>query len=85
MEVAVCSTCPCNGKTYVHLTAHRRTKTHRLWELQGEVRELTIRIKQLENENQRIRVKGEPSKVSVRKSHLGERIQHFLAIYETPR
>jgi hypothetical protein len=59
MEVSVQLRCPCHPgfsyKSKESLNQHKRTKLHKMWEVQQENKHDKVRSKEFENENERLK------------------------------
>lgn len=59
MEITESLKCECNDRVYPNRTSlntHRKTKMHRAWESDNEVRILRCECKRLENENEALKL-----------------------------
>jgi chromosome segregation ATPase len=56
MEVATTHQCPCRpGFVYKNMAMHKKSKMHKAWESQQEVKDVRVQSKKFENEVERLR------------------------------
>ena len=93
MELSESLVCPCNNRVYssrATLLTHKKSGTHRLWEMPNTIRDLNIRVNRLENENgqlkrdvERLESLNQIPKARIRtKVLLGEKIKSFVQLYD---
>ena len=93
MELSERLTCPCNDKMYstrATLGVHKKSNTHKQWEMVNTIRELNIRVNRLENENghlkrdlERLESVAQITKARIRsRVILGEKIKSFVQMYD---
>lgn len=58
-ELSESCVCPCNGRTYVAITTHRKSKSHLYWELQNEMKELKASLTEKDNAILRLQLANE--------------------------